>query len=248
LVAELDARLAASPDDLQGWMLLGRSRVVLGDFEGAVGAWRNAQRLSPDDPTVLANLGEALVLTDETQLGGEAAWLFDAAIEADPRNPKALWYGGLAAEARGDDGLATARWRALLALDPPDVLRAVIERRLAAADPDAWRVDVVVTIGEGLTEPAQGSTLFVTAHGVETSGPPLAAVRVPVDAWPMRVSLTEAAAMLADAALADRDTLRIVARVSHAGMAERAPGDLIGETRWQRDGDSAHIVLDRIIE
>src|SRR5690606_19832903 len=125
---------------------------------------RNAQRLSPDDPTVLANLGEALVLADESQLTGEAAWLLDAAIEADPRNPKALWYGGLAAEARGDDALAVERWRALLALDPPEVLRAVIERRLTAAVPARWHVDVEVSIGEGLEEPAPGATLFVTAH------------------------------------------------------------------------------------
>lgn len=249
LVAELDARLAESPDDLQGWMLLGRSRVVLGDFSGAVDAWRNAQRLSPDHPTVLANLGEALVLEDGTQLTGEAAWLFDAALETDPQNPKALWYGGLAAEARGDDARATERWRALLLLDPPDVLRSVIERRLGAAGPAAWRVDVEVALGDGLDEPVPGATLFVTAHAIDaTSGAPLAAVRMPIGTWPIQLSLTEAAAMLPDAALSGRDALRLVARVSRSGAAERAPGDLIGRADWRRGDARVRIVLDERLE
>lgn len=249
LVAELDERLAQTPDDLQGWMLLGRSRVVLGDFTGAIDAWRNAQRISPEDPTVLANLGEALVLADGTQLTGEAAWLFDAAIDADPRNPKALWYGGLAAEARGDDALATERWHALLALDPPDVLRTVIERRLAAADPAAWRINIEVALGDGLDEPRPGATLFVTAHATDaTSGAPLAAVRVPIGTWPMQLSLTEAAAMLPDVALSGRDALRIVARVSRSGTAERAPGDLIGRADWRRGEARVRILLDEVLE
>lgn len=136
LVAELEARLAETPDDLQGLMLLARSRGVLGDQAGAVAAWRDALRVAPDNPTVLANLAEALVLTDDAQLTGEAAWLLDAALAADPDNTKALWYGGLAADARGDTDLAAARWRALLAQDPPDALRAVIERRLRETTPD----------------------------------------------------------------------------------------------------------------
>ena len=130
LVDALEARLAETPDDLQGLMLLGRSRMVLGDHAGAADAWRDALRVAPENPTVLANLAEALVLVDVAQLTGEAAWLLDAALAADPGNPKALWYGGLAADARGDAALAAERWRALLAQGPPDALREVIERRL----------------------------------------------------------------------------------------------------------------------
>lgn len=131
MVDQLSARLAEHPDDLQGWMLLGRSRVVLGEMGGAVDAWRNAHRLAQDDPTVLANLAEALTLRDATALDGEAAVLAERALAADPENPKALWYAGLAAERRGDAAAAAARWRALLDQDPPEALRAAITRRLA---------------------------------------------------------------------------------------------------------------------
>ena len=105
-------------------------QVYKASIEHWTDAWRDALRVAPENPTVLANLAEALVLVDDAQLTGEAAWLLDAALAADPGNPKALWYGGLAADARGDAALAAERWRALLAQGPPDALREVIERRL----------------------------------------------------------------------------------------------------------------------
>ncbi|MEX0900035.1 MAG: c-type cytochrome biogenesis protein CcmI [Gammaproteobacteria bacterium] len=249
LIAELDARLAESPDDLQGWMLLGRSRVVLGDFSGAVDAWRHAQRLSPDDPTVLANLGEALVLTDSAQLTGEAAWMFDAVIATDPQNPKALWYGGLVAEARGDDALATERWRMLLTLEPPEVLRNVLERRLAAMATGAFRLDIEIELGEGASPPPEEGVLFVTAHTTDSKGtPPIAATRVPLAAWPVRVTLTDADVMLPGASLTEHDALRIVARVSASNSTMRVRGDAIGTGVWHRGDAAVRIVLDEVVE
>ena len=60
MVARLEARLAQSPDDLQGWLMLGRSRAVLGDTPAAVEAFRRAQALAADDPGALGGLAEAL--------------------------------------------------------------------------------------------------------------------------------------------------------------------------------------------
>lgn len=130
MVARLAARMERTPDDLQGWMMLGRSRVQLGEFDAAVDAWRQAYRLAPDDSTVAANLGEALVLVDPVALAGEGGELFERALDADPENPKALWYGGLGAERRGDLVLAAERWNRLLTLDPPPELVPVIRNRL----------------------------------------------------------------------------------------------------------------------
>lgn len=132
LVEHLAARLAERPNDLDGWMLLGRSRTVLGDFGGSVAAWRQAMRIAPDDPTVLANFAEALVLDDPDALQGDAAPLIEQALVEDPDNPKALWYGGVLAEARGDRELAALRWEALLEQDPPPQLREAIVRRIEA--------------------------------------------------------------------------------------------------------------------
>jgi cytochrome c-type biogenesis protein CcmH/NrfG len=59
MVASLAARLKAEPDDLAGWMRLGRSYGVLGEHAKAVEAFEHAQKLAPQDPDVLVGLGQA---------------------------------------------------------------------------------------------------------------------------------------------------------------------------------------------
>ena len=61
MVARLQERLEQAPDDREGWLMLGRSRGVLGDGPGAVEAFRRALALAPDDPRAVGGLGEALV-------------------------------------------------------------------------------------------------------------------------------------------------------------------------------------------
>ena len=60
-VERLAARLQSDPDDLEGWLLLGRSYVVLQRYPEAADALRQAAALSGGDPEVLGMLGEAIV-------------------------------------------------------------------------------------------------------------------------------------------------------------------------------------------
>ena len=57
----LVARLEADPNDIDGWMLLGRSYMVVGNFAQAEGAYGRAAGLAPGDPDILVALGEALL-------------------------------------------------------------------------------------------------------------------------------------------------------------------------------------------
>lgn len=59
MVESLAARLRAAPDDLPGWLRLGRSYMVLGDPAKAAQAFGQARRLAPDDPDVLTGLAGA---------------------------------------------------------------------------------------------------------------------------------------------------------------------------------------------
>lgn len=56
MVARLEARLREAPEDVEGWLMLGRSKAVLGDAPASVAAYRRAQALAGDDPQVLAGL------------------------------------------------------------------------------------------------------------------------------------------------------------------------------------------------
>jgi cytochrome c-type biogenesis protein CcmH len=59
MVASLAARLKAEPNDLDGWMRLGRAYGVLDQHAEAVDAFERARKLAPQDPDVLVGLGQA---------------------------------------------------------------------------------------------------------------------------------------------------------------------------------------------
>ncbi len=61
-MSALEARLAQNPEDLEGWMLLGRSYRSEERFADALRAFNEAQRLAPDHPDVLVDLAEAQAL------------------------------------------------------------------------------------------------------------------------------------------------------------------------------------------
>ena len=64
-VERLAARLQSDPGDLEGWLLLGRSYVVLQRYPEAADALRQAAALSGGDPEVLGMLGEAIVWAND---------------------------------------------------------------------------------------------------------------------------------------------------------------------------------------
>jgi cytochrome c-type biogenesis protein CcmH len=159
-VQTLRDRLAANPNDAEGWQLLGRTYMTTQNFSGAANSFSHAiQVLGPEAPTTLrADYAEALVFTQEDALQGGSKEVFEAVIEEDPDNPKALWYLGLAAAERGDMAVARARWEPLLELDPPEQVVRIINERLgmepAAAGASQVAAVAAAPAAEAASEPA----------------------------------------------------------------------------------------------
>ncbi len=57
-VSALRARVAADPDDVQGWKMLARSYMALKRYRQAVEAWSLVKERSPRDPQAAAALDE----------------------------------------------------------------------------------------------------------------------------------------------------------------------------------------------
>ncbi len=126
------AAVRANPRDVEGWKLLGRSATVLGDYALARRAFGEAYaRTRAGDADAVVGYAESMVLLDEREIDGEAARLFDRALEMAPDNARALWYGGIVAYRRGDMALAQQRWVELQDHDLPADLRQVLAERLA---------------------------------------------------------------------------------------------------------------------
>lgn len=131
MTRRLEQRLAENPDDLEGWMMLGRSYAVMRDFPKAAAAYRKAVELTGgQDPNVLTSYAETLILVDNNSLVGEAGDIFEGILRDRPDHQAALWYGGLRAFAQTDYALAKERWERLAASNPPESLMPHIQERL----------------------------------------------------------------------------------------------------------------------
>jgi cytochrome c-type biogenesis protein CcmH len=75
-------------------------------------------------------LGECLALLDEASLQGRAGKLFEQALVKAPNHPKALWYASMASLQAGDLRTGRDRLKLLLAQNPPDELKAMLERQV----------------------------------------------------------------------------------------------------------------------
>lgn len=144
MVARLEARLRTAPDDLEGWLMLGRSQGALDDPQGSVAAYRRAQALAPEDPRVLGALAESLIVLGSGVVTPEARNLLERLGAKDTADPRVDFYLGWAAAQAGDYQPALDRWRRLLAATPGDAPwrpRLVEAVRQAAQelklDPDA---------------------------------------------------------------------------------------------------------------
>ncbi|WP_313912922.1 cytochrome C biogenesis protein [Tahibacter sp.] len=128
-------KLAKNPDDIEGWMLLGRAYKSMERFPEARDALKNAYDRAKDNPDVQVDYAEALALSGEgRRIDGRARELLDAAIKTDPNHQRALWLLGIADYQQQNYAAAAARWEQLRALMPPESdARGSLDRQIADA-------------------------------------------------------------------------------------------------------------------
>jgi cytochrome c-type biogenesis protein CcmH len=135
MVASLARRLEKQPDDFEGWLLLGRSYSVLEQYPLALRAYERANRLAGGkNAEALLGVAESLAIQNEAEIDGRAGQLFEQALALDANSGKALFYGAVVASRRGDLPLARDRFVRLLALNPPDNLRPMLEQQIRSID------------------------------------------------------------------------------------------------------------------
>jgi len=131
MVTKLETHLRENPNDLEGWLMLGRSYVALERMDDAILAYDHAHRLDAGNAEAALGLGEAMSLRAGGNITPEAAKLFEQALAIEPSSPKALLYAGFAAAARGDVAAARSRWLALKEMHPPAQIEQMLDARIA---------------------------------------------------------------------------------------------------------------------
>lgn len=113
LIAGLMRKLQEDPNNLQGWVMLGRTYNALERFAEAREAFGAAARLAPRDTEVLTRLAEATALANDGDLSGKPEEILREVLAIDSRAPTALWLSGLAASQRQQYAEAIGYWETL---------------------------------------------------------------------------------------------------------------------------------------
>lgn len=276
-LVKLRARLQENPNDVTGWLLLGRSYAAFERYPQAIDAYQQAyDRSQGQDVEAVIGLGEALVMSDEKQLSGRAGKLFDEALVVAPNHPKALWYTAVAALQAGDLQRGRDRLQTLLAQNPPAEVRSVLERQIQDLDQQLGKtgegaspasaiegkptaeagtrtIRVAVTldprIKSQLTSPVP---LFILARD-PAGGPPLAVQQHSSADLPITIELSERDAMMPNRTIASVPRVQVVARLSRSGAPQARSGDLYGQADYEfaaqgsAAGGTLNIIIDQTV-
>lgn len=152
MIAALEAKLKAKPDDAAGWYMLARSYASTEQFAEAVRAYAKASELVPDDARLLADYADALAMAQGQNLQGKPLELINKALKLNPNDEKTLNLAASAAYQSKDFAQAAAYWRRLLKAIPPD---AEYAKDIAAAVEEADKLAASLGGLDNLSKPGK---------------------------------------------------------------------------------------------
>ncbi len=170
MIEAMEAKLKQSPGDAEGWAMLARAYAYQRQFADSVRAFTRAVALRPKDAHLLADLADALAMTNGQRLDGEPLKLIERALQIDPHEVKALALAGTAAFDHQQYARAVDYWERALKAAPSDAefsqnLRNSLEeaRRLAGANTTSVASSAVPASGtdqpEATKEPSSNPAL-----------------------------------------------------------------------------------------
>jgi cytochrome c-type biogenesis protein CcmH len=265
-IQKLAERLKQKPDDLEGWVLLGRSLQATRQPDKAVTAYEFALKLAPDNLDLKGLYAEALAEANQGSTAGKPIEIIEEILRKDPNHKGGLWMAGVAAAERKDMAKAVEYWEKLKTQFPPnseeaqEIDRYIAEVRDRAESPETpapsatsqpgKRIRVKVALADDLkAKAAPDDALFVFARAAEGPPMPLAVVKKQVRDLPAEVVLDDSMSMMQGMNLSSFERIVIGARISKTGKPTPSPGDLQGMTQpvEPRNEGSYEVVVDRLV-
>ncbi|SUF42264.1 cytochrome c-type biogenesis protein H1 [Salmonella enterica] len=134
LALGLRTRLQNDAGNVEGWLMLGRTGMVLGNAGTATGAYANAYRLDPKNRDAALGYAEALTRSSDPEDNRRGGELLRQLVSRDHTDIRVLSLYAFSAFEQQRFGEAVAAWEMMLKLLPAgDARRAVIERSIRLA-------------------------------------------------------------------------------------------------------------------
>ena len=119
MIVQLETQLRQTPEDVNGWRMLGWSYFQTGRFAEAAEAYGRAATLEPANAEHFSAQGEALVQAGGGQVTPAALTAFRGALRADPQDPRARYFLAVEMDQRGEREAAMTAWIDLINSAPP---------------------------------------------------------------------------------------------------------------------------------
>lgn len=250
LLTQLETRLHENPNNPEGWFMLARTRMSLGQYAQSAEAFLQLAKLLESEPREAAAIyglyAQALYFASQGTFDQSVMGAIKEALDRNPEEINSIGLLGIRAFEEGNYAQAAQYWEKVLELNPDgpnsDAVRGGIERaraliaenELQAAsgslpDTDAPQLQVTVSLDPALNgQVSPTDTLFIYARELNGSPMPVAIVRKQVQDLPLTVNLDDSTAMGPMAKLSSLEQVEVVARISKQGTPTANPGDLQG--------------------
>jgi cytochrome c-type biogenesis protein CcmH len=254
----LAEKLQAKPDNLQGWVMLGRTYRTLENFDAALQAYDRALKLSDDDDLKLERI-EVIAMQRQGQFEGEPWNVIREVLQRDPQHFGALLTAGSASYAEGKLADALKYWekaRLPLEANNPDLpgldsAIATVRDKMglpakavssapsgpasgvssANALPSGLNVSGQISLSAAMKAKANpNDAVFVYATPANGDRMPLAILKTTVSQLPLNFTLDDSTAMTPERKLSMAGEVLVKVRVSKSGNAMPQSGDLSGGT------------------
>ncbi len=251
LTAQLRARLEASPDNPEGWAMLGRTYMSMERYPDAAWAFERLAEQTSDFPrqaaTALGLAAQARFFESKGDMNATVVAAIEAARAVNPDEVNALGLLGIHAFEQKQFEQAIGYWERIAEVVPnhpqlPSIRQGIEQayQRLGRSAPAPAVSEAVALSERGVTvrielSPAfngqvpADTTLFIYARRPgEQRSAPLAVARRTAGELPLELRLTDALSMTPTAKISDAEEVVIAARLSPGANAMPRPGDWQG--------------------
>jgi cytochrome c-type biogenesis protein CcmH len=251
VIQRLRESLSRQPENDEGWMLLARSLVSMGEYEQSADAFKQLLGRYPRDALLRSYYAESLYMADARQITPRVRQAIDATLALDPESPNVLEMLGMEAFVTRDYAAAIGYFERVIAQDVSPELTQMLQEGIAEArslmgesaaavpataasadsqpkQPEGKEATKVISVLVEMDEsiPSDGNdTVFVYARATQGPPMPLAIERLTVSDLPRMVRLDDTMSMVANMNILTVGEVQIVARVSKSGAPAAAPGD-----------------------
>lgn len=244
LTLAIRQRLRDTPNDEQAWLNLGRLYMSIGFSEQSIESFKRAFELAPENPSMRLSYAQALMLSGTDENLQRSQRMLEFELEQQPENDNIKLMLTVVTSQLGDLGNAERYFSLIRDKMSPDtqmyqtLVARLQELRQQQGISESEQGEqqtgfkVTVNVDEAIKEklPEQGF-LFVFAQDAKSSMKmPAAVIKLPLQALPITVSLTEDNAMMPNFTLNQLEQTNLVARVSLDENVETAMGELQGST------------------